>query len=104
MLVLALLTENFLHAFKLQLAIIALILVTLYVSIISYLYVYYSGTPYKNKTYETMMKRLLINFSIWSLCQLPRPILTLANVNAFIQDEDDFTSDDFTEAIVIFIL
>lgn len=104
MLVLALFLTNFEHVFRTQLACIALVLVAAYISIIGYLYIYYSGTPYKNKTYATMMKRLLINFTVWSVCQLPRPILTLANVDAFIQDGTDFSADDFTEAIVIFIL
>lgn len=104
MLVLALFIENFEEVFRTQLACITLVLMTAYISVIVYLYFHYSGTPYKNKTYATMMKRLLVIFTVWSASKLPLPILILSNIYGVNDDGSHFDVGDFTEAIVIFIL
>ena len=92
MLCLVIFLDNFEHKFSDQLAWLTLAFVAAYVSIIGYLYIYYSGTPYKNQTYATMMKKLLVIFSVWSLCQLPRPILTLSKVDAYPLDKDNLNA------------
>jgi hypothetical protein len=63
------------------------------------LYIYFSGTPYRNQTYATRMKRIGIIFSIWTLCLLPKSIL-------FFTDLLDLTdkSTDKTNAIGLFLI
>ena len=61
-----------------------------YISVIGYLYFHYSGTPYKNKTYATMMKRLLIIYTIWSVSKLPLPIMILSNIYGINEDGSRF--------------
>ncbi|TNV81589.1 hypothetical protein FGO68_gene9250 [Halteria grandinella] len=90
--------------FMLQLASITLVFVVSYGGIIVYQVIYFSGTPFKSTTEQLKMKRLLWVFSLWTLCQIPKPILSLAKIN-IIPDPDNIPNDqDLKQAVCIFIL
>ena len=74
----------------------------LYAIIIISLYVSFSGTPYRNQTYATKMRKLGIIFLLWSLCIMPKAILNLLNLSGF-PDQDD-SRGDLVDAIVLFLV
>ena len=86
MLLLVIINPQLQQIFKDQLACITLVLVAAYMSAVAYLYIYFSGTPYRNETFKTMMRRLAIIFFLWSICQMPKAIFSLAKINAFPSD------------------
>lgn len=58
-----------------QLAIYILITVVLYSATVITIYIYFSGTPYRNQTYATKMRKIGLIFILWSVCLLPKSIL-----------------------------
>ena len=66
-----------------QLAIYILMTIALYSGTIITIYFYFSGTPYRNQTYATKMRKITLIFILWSICLLPKPILDLADISGY---------------------
>jgi hypothetical protein len=66
-----------------QLAIYILITVVLYSITVVTIYIYFSGTPYRNQTYATKMRKISLIFLLWSVCLLPKSILDLSGVSGY---------------------
>jgi hypothetical protein len=91
--------------FMQQLAGITLFFVTGYGGVIIYLTIYFSGTPYKNATQALIMKRMLKIFFLWTVCQIPKPILWLAKINVIPNPGEVVdSSQDIKEAAGVFVL
>ena len=97
-------------AFKIQISVITLAFLTLYLTVVAYLYLFFSGIPFKSETYRQRMKRLVLIFVLWSICLIPKAIFTLVGINNPLSlsfSWDDFKgdqSDDLKRALIIFVL
>lgn len=92
------------EVFMIQLAGISLLLVVCYGGIIIYQVIYFSGTPFKSTTDQVKLRRLLWLFALWTVCQIPKAVLSLARVNIIPDPANIPDEEDLKEAVCIFIL
>ena len=72
------------NLFRKQLSIVTLILVFSYLVIMTYLYFYFSGIPFKSITHQEKTRKMCIIFAIWTVCMIPKPILSFSDSNFFV--------------------
>jgi hypothetical protein len=63
-----------------------------------YLYFIFSGTPFKNKTYALKLRRLAINYFIWTACCIINAGMSLGGVSA----RDASESDNLKASLLMF--
>ena len=68
--------------------------------IVVYLYFHFSGTPLKNVTYATKLRRVSINYLIWTICCIIRSSMSLSKIIPL--NNDEFLADTKTAFIIFF--